>query len=84
MKVRTDAYHRALTDNPSLLKGAVVMDVGCGTGILRCDNILVVTDAVSIFLSCVLCAIFFFMPLFFFMLIYAFKKWGKKENMESH
>lgn len=60
MKVRTDAYHRALTDNPSLLKGAVVMDVGCGTGILRCDNILVVTDAVSIFLSCVLCAIFFF------------------------
>lgn len=33
-KVRTDAYHRALTDNPSLLRGAVVMDVGCGTGIL--------------------------------------------------
>ncbi|KAL8154873.1 hypothetical protein AgCh_000282 [Apium graveolens] len=33
-KVRTDAYHRALTGNPSLLRGAVVMDVGCGTGIL--------------------------------------------------
>lgn len=33
-KVRTDAYHRAIMDNPSLLRGAVVMDVGCGTGIL--------------------------------------------------
>ncbi|XP_027165818.1 probable protein arginine N-methyltransferase 3 [Coffea eugenioides] len=33
-KVRTDAYRRAILENPSLLKGAVVMDVGCGTGIL--------------------------------------------------
>nr|XP_043624444.1 probable protein arginine N-methyltransferase 3 [Erigeron canadensis] len=33
-KVRTDAYRQAIVDNPSLLKGAVVLDVGCGTGIL--------------------------------------------------
>ncbi|XP_062093122.1 probable protein arginine N-methyltransferase 3 [Humulus lupulus] len=33
-KVRTDAYRKAIVDNPSLLNGAVVMDVGCGTGIL--------------------------------------------------
>ncbi|KAK6228595.1 ZN622/Rei1/Reh1 [Theobroma cacao] len=33
-KVRTDAYREALLKNPSLLNGAVVMDVGCGTGIL--------------------------------------------------
>ncbi|CAN0863010.1 Probable protein arginine N-methyltransferase 3 [Linum grandiflorum] len=33
-KVRTDSYRQALVQNPSLLKGAVVMDVGCGTGIL--------------------------------------------------
>ncbi|MCD7465526.1 Protein arginine N-methyltransferase 3 [Datura stramonium] len=33
-KVRTDAYRQAILENPSLLKGAVVMDVGCGTGIL--------------------------------------------------
>ncbi|PWA39939.1 Protein arginine N-methyltransferase [Artemisia annua] len=33
-KVRTDAYRQAIVGNPSLLKGAVVLDVGCGTGIL--------------------------------------------------
>lgn len=33
-KVRTDAYRQAIVDNPSLLKGAIVLDVGCGTGIL--------------------------------------------------
>ncbi|KAL9321764.1 hypothetical protein ACSQ67_009817 [Phaseolus vulgaris] len=33
-KVRMDAYGQAILKNPSLLKGAVVMDVGCGTGIL--------------------------------------------------
>ncbi|XVE52324.1 hypothetical protein DITRI_Ditri02bG0113900 [Diplodiscus trichospermus] len=33
-KIRTDAYREALLKNPSLLNGAVVMDVGCGTGIL--------------------------------------------------
>ncbi|KAJ9538090.1 hypothetical protein OSB04_030823 [Centaurea solstitialis] len=33
-KVRTDAYRQAIVDNPSLIKGAVVLDVGCGTGIL--------------------------------------------------
>lgn len=33
-KVRTDAYRDALLKNPSLLNGAVVMDIGCGTGIL--------------------------------------------------
>ncbi|XP_050235016.1 probable protein arginine N-methyltransferase 3 [Mercurialis annua] len=33
-KVRMDAYRQALLKNPSLLTGAVVMDVGCGTGIL--------------------------------------------------
>ncbi|KAK3219341.1 hypothetical protein Dsin_013311 [Dipteronia sinensis] len=33
-KVRTDAYRQAILENPSCLKGAVVMDVGCGTGIL--------------------------------------------------
>lgn len=30
-----DAYRQAILKNPSLLKSAVVMDVGCGTGILR-------------------------------------------------
>ncbi|KAL0429454.1 UNVERIFIED_CONTAM: putative protein arginine N-methyltransferase 3 [Sesamum radiatum] len=33
-KVRTDAYRQAILENPSLLRGSVVMDVGCGTGIL--------------------------------------------------
>ncbi|KAL3613631.1 Protein arginine N-methyltransferase 3 [Castilleja foliolosa] len=33
-KVRTDAYKQAISENPSLLRNAVVMDVGCGTGIL--------------------------------------------------
>ncbi|KAL2613108.1 hypothetical protein R1flu_024800 [Riccia fluitans] len=33
-KVRTETYQAALTENPSLVKDAVVMDVGCGTGIL--------------------------------------------------
>ncbi|KAK2989873.1 hypothetical protein RJ640_015205 [Escallonia rubra] len=33
-KARTDAYRQAILDNPSLLKSAVVLDVGCGTGIL--------------------------------------------------
>lgn len=33
-KVRMDAYGQAILKNPSLMTGAVVMDVGCGTGIL--------------------------------------------------
>lgn len=33
-KVRMDAYCQAILKNPSLMTGAVVMDVGCGTGIL--------------------------------------------------
>ncbi|CAH9085162.1 unnamed protein product [Cuscuta epithymum] len=33
-KVRTDAYRRAISENPSLIRGSTVMDVGCGTGIL--------------------------------------------------
>lgn len=33
-KVRMDAYSQAILKNPSLMTGAVVMDVGCGTGIL--------------------------------------------------
>lgn len=40
MQVRTDAYRQAILENPSLLKGSVVMDVGCGTGILRLEEIL--------------------------------------------
>lgn len=33
--MRTDAYRDALLANPSLLSRATVLDVGCGTGILR-------------------------------------------------
>ncbi|DBB07799.1 hypothetical protein WJX82_004343 [Trebouxia sp. C0006] len=33
-KVRTEAYRDALKQNPALIKGASVLDVGCGTGIL--------------------------------------------------
>ncbi|KAJ8428769.1 hypothetical protein Cgig2_010773 [Carnegiea gigantea] len=33
-KVRMDAYGQAILKNPSLLNGATVLDVGCGTGIL--------------------------------------------------
>ncbi|XP_074274583.1 putative protein arginine N-methyltransferase 3 [Silene latifolia] len=33
-KVRTDAYQQAIMKNPSLMNGAAVLDVGCGTGIL--------------------------------------------------
>ncbi|XP_073038806.1 probable protein arginine N-methyltransferase 3 [Primulina eburnea] len=33
-KARTDTYRQAILENPSLLRNAVVMDVGCGTGIL--------------------------------------------------
>lgn len=31
---RTEAYRRALEENPSLVRGATVLDVGCGTGVL--------------------------------------------------
>jgi protein arginine N-methyltransferase 3 len=34
LKVRMESYRRALEGNPSLLHGATVLDVGCGTGIL--------------------------------------------------
>jgi protein arginine N-methyltransferase 3 len=33
-QVRTNAYRDAIEGNPQLFKGAAVMDVGCGTGIL--------------------------------------------------
>ncbi|XP_010271760.1 PREDICTED: probable protein arginine N-methyltransferase 3 [Nelumbo nucifera] len=33
-KVRMDAYMGAILNNPSLLNGATILDVGCGTGIL--------------------------------------------------
>ncbi|KAH9621976.1 hypothetical protein KSS87_010214 [Heliosperma pusillum] len=33
-KIRTDAYQQAIMKNPSLMTGAAVLDVGCGTGIL--------------------------------------------------
>ncbi len=33
-QVRTEAYRDALERNPALLRGATVLDVGCGTGIL--------------------------------------------------
>ncbi|KAL6747497.1 S-adenosyl-L-methionine-dependent methyltransferase [Haematococcus lacustris] len=33
-KPRTTAYQRALEGNPALLRGKVVMDLGCGSGIL--------------------------------------------------
>lgn len=33
-KVRTDGYREAILHNPSLMKQATVLDVGCGTGIL--------------------------------------------------
>lgn len=33
-RTRTEAYSRALEDNPRLVRGATVLDVGCGTGIL--------------------------------------------------
>ncbi|KAA6424424.1 MAG: putative arginine N-methyltransferase 3-like [Trebouxia sp. A1-2] len=32
--VRTEAYRDALKQNPALMQGATVLDVGCGTGIL--------------------------------------------------
>jgi len=33
-RVRTSAYRDALEKNPDLLRGATVLDVGCGTGVL--------------------------------------------------
>uniref|UniRef100_M4B2D3 Protein arginine N-methyltransferase domain-containing protein n=1 Tax=Hyaloperonospora arabidopsidis (strain Emoy2) TaxID=559515 RepID=M4B2D3_HYAAE len=33
-RVRTDGYRNAVLNNPEVFKGKVVMDVGCGTGIL--------------------------------------------------
>jgi len=33
-KVRTDSYRNAIIKNPHLFKDKVVLDVGCGTGIL--------------------------------------------------
>jgi type I protein arginine methyltransferase len=33
-KVRTDAYRDFIYDNKNLFKDKVVLDVGCGTGIL--------------------------------------------------
>lgn len=34
MQARTEAYRDALERNPQLLRGATLLDVGCGTGIL--------------------------------------------------
>ena len=33
-QVRTEAYRDALEQNPGLMRGARVADIGCGTGIL--------------------------------------------------
>lgn len=33
-RIRTDGYRNAIINNPELFKGKVVLDVGCGTGIL--------------------------------------------------
>ncbi|GMF31268.1 unnamed protein product [Phytophthora fragariaefolia] len=33
-RIRTDGYRNAILNNPELFKGKVVLDVGCGTGIL--------------------------------------------------
>lgn len=33
-KVRTSTYAAFIDSNPSLFRGAIVMDVGCGTGVL--------------------------------------------------
>lgn len=33
-KVRTNTYHDSIMNNPFLFKDKIVMDVGCGTGIL--------------------------------------------------
>lgn len=32
--IRTDAYRDFILNNPSIFKDAIVLDVGCGTGIL--------------------------------------------------
>ncbi len=32
--VRTEAYQKFISENADLVKGKVVLDVGCGTGIL--------------------------------------------------
>lgn len=36
--VRTVSYARFLLSNPQVFRGAVVMDVGCGTGILSSES----------------------------------------------
>lgn len=33
-KIRTGTYHRAITSNPHLFRNKIVLDIGCGTGIL--------------------------------------------------
>lgn len=47
MQVRTDAYRDAIVGNPTLLKNAVVMDVGCGTGILRYIDLVALLSSPS-------------------------------------
>jgi len=34
-EVRTESYQRSIMNNKHLYKNKVVLDVGCGTGILR-------------------------------------------------
>ena len=34
-EVRTQTYRRSIEDNQHLFKDKIVLDVGCGTGILR-------------------------------------------------
>lgn len=33
-KVRTESYRKAIVDNPLVVANKLVLDVGCGTGIL--------------------------------------------------
>ncbi|KAL8154401.1 hypothetical protein V2J09_012161 [Rumex salicifolius] len=41
-KARTDAYRQAIMRNPSLLDGAVVLDVGCGTARAGASRVIAV------------------------------------------